>query len=58
VAQGGHRLRADGDGCKGVLATEFGEERVFEEGEGRLSGFIFVFNEPDRIRYWYAERLP
>lgn len=49
---------ADRDGCKGVLATEFGEERLFEEGEGRLSGFIFVFNEPDRIRYWYLERLP
>ena len=46
------------DGCKGVIATEFGEERVFEEGEGKLSGYVFWFTEPDVIKYWYKERLP
>lgn len=32
---------AERDGCKGVIATEFAEERVFEEGLGKLSGFFF-----------------
>ena len=49
---------AERDGCKGVIATEFGEERVFEEGEGKLSGYFFWFEKPDVIRYWYKERLP
>ena len=49
---------AERDGCKGVIATEFGEERVFEEGEGKLSGYVFWFDEPDLIEYWYKERLP
>jgi hypothetical protein len=48
---------AERDGCKGVIATEFGEERVFEEGEDKLSGYFYWFNEPAVIQYWYKERL-
>jgi len=44
------------DGCKGVIATEFAEERVFEEGLGKLSGFFYYFTEPTKI--WYSERFP
>ena len=47
---------AERNGCKGVIATEFGEERVFEEGEGKLSGYFYWFNEP--VLYWYQERIP
>jgi len=49
---------AQRDGCSGVIATEFGEDRVFEVGEGRLSGYFFYYDEPDLIEYWYGERLP
>jgi hypothetical protein len=51
-------MRAEMDGCKGVIATEFGEERVFEVGEEKLSGYFYWFDEPDLIEYWYKERLP
>ena len=44
---------AERDGCKGVIATEFGEDRVFEEGAGKLSGYFFWFEGP--IFYWYGE---
>ena len=47
---------AERDGCKGVIATEFAEERVFEEGLGKLSGFFYYFTEPAKI--WYSERFP
>ncbi len=47
---------AERDGCKGVIATEFGEEGVFEEGKGKLSGYFYWFNEP--VLYWYGEGLP
>jgi hypothetical protein len=49
---------AERDGCSGVIATEFGEDRVFEEGEGKLSGYFYWFDEPTLIEYWYKERLP
>jgi len=49
---------AERDGCSGVIATEFGEDRVFEVGEGKLSGYFYWFDEPDLIEYWYKERLP
>jgi hypothetical protein len=49
---------AERDGCKGVIATEFGEEILFEEGEGKLSGYFYWFTKPEDIRYWYKERLP
>jgi hypothetical protein len=49
---------AERDRCKGVIATEFSEEILFEEGEGKLSGYFFWFNDPDLIEYWYKEKLP
>jgi hypothetical protein len=51
-------MLAERDGCKGVIATEFGEERVFEAGEGKLSGYFYWFDQPELIKYWYEERLP
>ena len=51
-------MLAERDGCKGVIATEFGEERVFEAGEGKLSGYFYWFDQPELISYWYKERLP
>lgn len=47
---------AERDSCEGVIATEFAEERVFEEGLGKLSGFFFYFTEEGKL--WYSERFP
>jgi len=59
---------AERDGCEGVIVTEFGLGRykhplsiVFEEGEGRLKGYVTWIQTGEyhsELKYWYKERLP
>jgi hypothetical protein len=59
---------AERDGCEGVIVTEFGLGRykhplriVFEEGEGRLKGYVTWLQTDEyrsELKHWYKEKLP
>jgi hypothetical protein len=68
---------AERDGCEGVIAAEMtlayavtstgwkdflANDIVFEEGEGKLSGYIPGFGseswEKEGLKHWYKEKLP